>query len=330
MQASQRRAFRKALLGWFAASRRNLPWRRNQDFYRVWISEIMLQQTRVEAVIPYYERFLGRFPTIQALAAAPEQDVLAAWSGLGYYSRARNLQRAAQEISAGGLPVTHEQIGMLPGIGPYTSAAIASIVLGLPHAAVDGNVVRVVSRLTNDASEISSPAVRRRFAEIAQELLDPENPGDFNQAMMELGATVCKPGIPLCGECPVRAFCAANEAGTERELPVKLKKQRSRDVPLDLVVLRNPEAPGDICLVQRHAGESRLAGFWELPERKLLPRLRGRIAAEFSHQIVNDRFRVRVWISKAKSDLPQCRWVGPDELGRIPLSTISRKALASI
>ncbi|MDQ1473032.1 MAG: A/G-specific adenine glycosylase [Bryobacterales bacterium] len=322
-----RAPFRKALLAWYEAVFRDLPWRQTSDFYRVWISEIMLQQTRVEAVIPYYLRFLERFPTVECLAAAPEQDVLAAWSGLGYYSRARNLHRAAQQVAEGGVPSTHPEIAALAGIGPYTSAAIASIVLGLPHAAVDGNVIRVVSRLTNDASEISSPAARRRFGEIAQGLLDAARPGDFNQAMMELGATVCKPGAPLCGQCPVVTFCAARGAGTERELPVKLKKAKTRDVLLQLMIFRRAD---EVYLVQRDAGESRLAGFWELPDKSLFPRLQGRLAAEFTHQIVNDRFRVSVWSSRGSPELPEGRWTAVADLGGIPLATISRKALKAV
>ena len=168
----------------------------------------MLQQTRVEAVIPYYRRFLERFPSVEALAAAPENDVLAAWSGLGYYRRARNLHSAAKQIIAEGLPATHEVILSLPGVGPYTAAAIASIALDLPHAAVDGNVVRVISRLTNDASEIASPAARRRFAEEAARLLDPRRPGDFNQAMMELGATICVPRTPRAAHARSRSSAA--------------------------------------------------------------------------------------------------------------------------
>jgi A/G-specific adenine glycosylase len=320
-------SFRKALLAWYDAAFRDLPWRKSSDFYRVWISEIMLQQTRVEAVIPYYLRFLERFPTVKALADAPEEDVLAAWSGLGYYSRARNLHQAARQVVQAGLPATHEEIGALAGIGPYTSAAIASIVLGLPYAAVDGNVIRVASRLTNDPSEVSSPAARRRFGEIAQNLLDPERSGDFNQAMMELGATVCKPRTPLCGQCPVVAFCAAKAAGTERQLPVKLKKAKARDFVLQLMVFRRED---EVYLVRRDSGESRLAGFWELPEKRLFPHLRGRRVAEFTHQIVNDRFRVSIWSSGSSPDLPEGRWTAVSDLGGIPLATISRKALKAV
>ncbi len=324
--ASKPVAFRRALLGWYEAVRRDLPWRESTDFYTVWISEIMLQQTRVEAVIPYYQRFLERFPDLAALAAAPEQDVLAAWSGLGYYSRARNLQRAAKQVVAEGMPATHEEILRLPGIGVYTAAAVASISLNLPYAAVDGNVIRVVSRLTNDASESSAPAARRRFAETAQLLLDARRPGDFNQAMMELGATLCKPANPLCGECPVARFCAAREAGTERELPVKLRKQQTREVPLHLLLLRRE---GELFLIQRQSAARRLADFWELPEFPAAPSTRRhRLVAGFSHQIVNDRFRVSVWEPPSDAPPEGGRWVPEAELATLPLTTITRKALS--
>ncbi len=297
----------------------------------------MLQQTRVEAVIPYYARFLELFPSIDRLACADEAEVLAAWSGLGYYSRARNLHRAAKQIAAEGrqpaYPETLEEVSSLPGVGPYTAAAIASIALGLPQAAVDGNVIRVISRLTNDASEISSPAARRSFAEAAGKLLDRQRPGDFNQAMMELGATVCLPRNPACGRCPVQKFCAARSAGTELELPVKLKKPAARDIPLDLVLLRRPaETPGGISifLIQRPFSERRMAGFWELPPKQVFPRLRGARLGEFSHRIVNDRFLLTIWAPTAavdQGDLPPGTWFDSTELNRIPITTITKKAI---
>jgi A/G-specific adenine glycosylase len=295
----------------------------------------MLQQTRVEAVIPYYRLFLERFPTVESLAAAPEREVLAAWSGLGYYSRARNLHRAAKQIAAAGVPTarcpaTYEEALALPGVGPYTAAAIASIALDLRHAAVDGNVIRVISRLTNDASEITSPAARRRFAVEAARLLDPRRPGDFNQAMMDLGATVCVPRVPQCGSCPVGKFCAARAAGTELELPVRLKKGKARDVPLDLAIL---ERDARVFLMRRASTERRMADFWELPGKQLFPRLRSTKLAEFRHQIVNDRFRVTVWRIPAEkmqtANLPAGDWVKIAELGRIPLTTVAKKALAA-
>jgi A/G-specific adenine glycosylase len=335
-----RTGFRRALLRWYDSSRRELPWRESNDFYRVWISEVMLQQTRVEAVIPYYRRFLALFPNVASLAAAPEDAVLTAWSGLGYYSRARNLHRAAKLLAAGSLPATHAEVRALPGAGPYTAAAIASIALNLPHAAVDGNVIRVISRLTNDASEIASVVARREFTNKADALLDPRRPGDFNQAMMELGATICLPRTPGCGACPVERFCAARAAGTERALPVKLKKQKARDVPLDLALI---EADHRVFLIKRSALEHRLADFWELPGRNHIPELQGqpdpkKLLGEFSHRIVNDRFRIRLFrvelfrvepTGTPGSSLPPGDWFGVSDLHKIPLTTITKKALAT-
>jgi A/G-specific adenine glycosylase len=285
----------------------------------------MLQQTRVGAVIPYYERFLARFPAVADLAAAPENDVLAAWSGLGYYSRARNLQRAARQLAENGLPASFREVLALPGAGPYTAAAIASIALELPHAAVDGNVMRVISRLTNDAAEISSAAAKRAFAGEADRLLEPRRPGDFNQAMMELGATVCLPRTPDCGACPVERFCAGRAAGRERELPVRLKKPRARDVALELVLI---ESGGRILLVKRSASERRLAEFWELPERYLVKGIQSSAVAAFSQRIVNDRFRVTVWSARSAPRSLPGSWFGIAELDHVPLTTITKKALA--
>jgi A/G-specific adenine glycosylase len=303
------------LLAWYDASRRPLPWRESADFYRVWLSEIMLQQTRVEAAIPYYLRFLERFPTIEALAAAAESDVLAAWSGLGYYSRARNLHRAARLVAERGIPATYAAVRALPGAGPYTAAAVASIALGEAHAAVDGNVVRVVSRLTNGAGEIEREAGR---------LLDRGRPGDFNQAMMELGATVCVPGAPKCGECPVLPHCAGRAAGRERELPVKAAKPAVRDVALELLA---PERGGRVFLRQRGASEKRLAGFWELPEKSAFPRIDASLAGRFTHRIVNDRFLVTVWRGRVPGNPRGGKWFGPSDLSGLPVATITRKAL---
>ena len=308
-------SFRRELLAWYDESRRALPWRESTDFYRVWLSEIMLQQTRVEAAIPYYLRFLDRFPTIQALAEAAEPDVLAAWSGLGYYSRARNLHRAARLAGERGLPASYEALRGLPGVGRYTAAAVASIALGEAYAAVDGNVVRVVSRLTNGTGEIDKEA---------QRLLDRERPGDFNQAMMELGATVCVPGVPKCGDCPVLRHCAGHAAGRERELPVRAPKPAVREIALELIVLRHGD---EVFLSRRGASEKRLAGFWELPERAGFPKVAAEPAGRFTHRIVNDRFRVAVWTGRTRGNPPGGEWVDPAALSGLPLTTISRKAL---
>ncbi|HEU5020820.1 MAG TPA: hypothetical protein VFT60_02980 [Bryobacteraceae bacterium] len=192
------------------------------------------------------------------------------------------------------------------------------------NAAVDGNVMRVVSRVTGDGGEISSLVTKARFTEAAQLLLDRARPGDFNQAMMELGATVCIPRAPRCGECPVSRFCDARATGRESQLPVKLKKNASRDVPLNLALLRNASG---LFLIQRAADERRLAGFWELPQKNLLPRWRGRPAAQFTHQIVNDRFRISVFEGPMPKALPPGKWFAPHELDAIPLTTVTRKAL---
>ncbi|MDE3199142.1 MAG: A/G-specific adenine glycosylase [Acidobacteriota bacterium] len=318
-------AFRRALLDWYRAHRRELPWRQDTGLYRVWVSEIMLQQTRVEAVVPYFERFLARFPDLQSLAEAPEPEVLALWSGLGYYSRARNLHRAARQVAASGVPGSYEEIAALPGVGPYTAAAIASIALDLPHAAVDGNVVRVMARLTNDGSEVSSPRVRTKLGEEAQHLLDPRHPGDFNQAMMELGATVCRPRQPHCLFCPVREFCAGRAAGRERELPVKRGKPAATDVPLDLVIFERGES---VFLVPRATTERRLAGFWELPAKGLVKAVTESVF-RFTHRIVNDRFLVEVWRAKRiPGNLPDAgKWVDRNDLRRLPVTTVTRKAV---
>ena len=318
--------FRRTLLNWYAERRRDLPWRESVDFYRVWLSETMLQQTRVEAVIPYYQRFLLRFPTVHALAQATEESVLAEWSGLGYYSRARNMHTAARQMAAEGTPASYEQVRALPGVGPYTAGAVASIALALPHAAVDGNVMRVLSRLLADGAEIAAPPTRLRFTAIAEELVDRRRPGDFNQALMELGATVCVPRNPICGSCPVVKFCTARAAGLEQQLPVKKTRAATREVRLHLVVL---ERAGSVFLVQRTAAERRLAGFWELPAKESLPRVKAREKASFTHQIVNDRFRITVWSARTEQ-LPEGRWIPIAELNTLPVSTTAKKALQAL
>ena len=232
--------FRRTLLAWFREFQRDLPWRQCPDPYRVWLSEIMLQQTRVAAVIPYYRRFLSRFPDVAALAAAPEEEVLALWSGLGYYRRARNLQRAAQQIVTqhGGIfPRTQEEVLALPGVGPYTAAAILSISSHAPLAAVDGNVARVMARLGAVRGDLRDPARSRRLQKSAARLLDAEFPGDWNQAMMELGAVVCTPRAPQCFVCPVAKFCRARRLGLAESLPHQRPKRASVQISLAAAVL---------------------------------------------------------------------------------------------
>jgi len=219
--------FRKALLGWFQEFQRDLPWRKNRDPYRIWISEIMLQQTRVAVVVPYYEQFLSRFPDVQSLASAPQQEVLRLWSGLGYYSRARNLEKAAQQIVAkhsGKFPRQREELLSLAGIGEYTASAILSIAFDDKHAVLDGNVARVVSRLHAIRGDLREPKRWRDLQSSADQLLALDSAGDWNQAMMELGATICLPRSPQCLLCPVATFCAGRKLGIAESLPEKRKK----------------------------------------------------------------------------------------------------------
>lgn len=232
--------FRRALLEWFAASQRELPWRRNRDPYRVWISEIMLQQTRVAAVIPYFEKFCARFPGVAALAEAEEAEVLRLWSGLGYYSRARNLQAAARQIvgeHGGEFPRTLEGMRSLRGIGQYTSNAILSIAFGEPHAVLDGNVARVVARLVAMTGELRETRNWRDLQRTADELLEREDAGAWNQAMMELGATICTPRSPQCLLCPVNEFCEARKRGLQEEIPEKRRKRATVEVRLASAVM---------------------------------------------------------------------------------------------
>ncbi|MGA7409814.1 MAG: A/G-specific adenine glycosylase [Bryobacteraceae bacterium] len=319
------REFRNSLLTWFDQARRDLPWRHSNDPYRVWVSEIMLQQTRVTAAIPYYERFLERFPSVEALAEAPEADLLAHWAGLGYYHRARNMQQAARAIrDAGGFPDSFEAILELAGVGAYTAAAIASISFGLPHAVLDGNVFRVLSRVANDSTDIASIAGKKVFSALADKILDPERPGDFNQAMMELGATVCLPKNPQCLVCPVSEVCLARAAGSQSNLPVKKKAQKSVYEERTLYwITRGP----DVLLWQRPASAKLMPGFWELPEGEQLPQAGSGVEkGSFRHGITFHDYLFRVVAIPAPLRLGICQWVDQQQLAKLPLSTVARKA----
>ncbi len=317
---------RRALLEWYGRARRDLPWRRDRDPYRVWVSEIMLQQTRVAVAAPYYERFLARFPDVASLAAAGEQEVLAAWSGLGYYSRARNLHRAARAIAASGeFPRDYAALRTLPGVGDYTAAAIASIAFGRPHAVLDGNAVRVLARLVAEPGEVSSGQVRERLRQAAGQLLDRSRPGEFNQALMELGATLCLPRKPRCDACPLTRYCEARQRGIEGLLPVRRPRGAVRRIEKTLLVIVQR---GRVLLRRRSEENRRLAGFWELPESGEVPGAR-LIAARgaFRHAITNHSYRVQVVAARAGRAPRGFRWVPKGQLERLPLATASRKAL---
>ncbi len=253
------------LLVWYDGGARILPWRSQPAPYRVWISEIMLQQTRVEAALPYFERFMEFFPDIPSLAQAPEQRLLKLWEGLGYYSRARNLQKTAQivmEQYGGQLPDQPDALQKLPGIGEYSAGAIASIAYGLRVPAVDGNVLRVCSRLLCSSDDISAPAVKKRFRQLIQEIIPSDRPGDFNQALMELGAVVCLPnGAPLCDQCPLRSLCEGRRQGMEQRLPVKAAKKPRKKQPRTLFLLWD----GGRVLLRQRPDKGLLRGLWEFP-----------------------------------------------------------------
>ncbi|HTM38872.1 MAG TPA: A/G-specific adenine glycosylase [Terriglobales bacterium] len=311
LQSTDLDRFRDALLGWYRRNRRDLPWRRTLDPYAIWVSEIMLQQTRVTAVIAHYNRFLKRFPNVQKLAAARESSVLGHWSGLGYYRRARNLHAAAKAVvreHAGVFPRTAAGLQTLPGIGRYTAAAIASIAFDEASAVVDGNVERVISRLSG--CTIAS----HQIWEAAAVLLENEHPGDFNQAMMELGATVCRPAEPNCLACPVRSFCRTrgrHSAGRKRTRQVK------REIAYAL-----EQGGNSVRLVQRGANEQLMPGMWELPQvevpaqHKLLFSLR--------HSITVTDYRVRV-LSVA-GELAGT-WIKYSRLAALPLTGLTKKIL---
>jgi A/G-specific adenine glycosylase len=273
-ESTRETSFVPDLLAWYDRAAADLPWRRTRDPYHVWLSEIMLQQTQVATVIPYFERFLADFPTVEALAAAPLDRVLKRWEGLGYYSRARNLHRAAQQITArhsnenGAFPATAAALQQLPGVGRYTANAIASIAFAEQVAVLDGNVMRVLSRLYDVADDISATATRNRLWALAEQLVPPSRSGDYNQAMMELGRTICKPRQPICSACPLTTHCLAFRRGTQGQRPVKAPKRQTPHYDVSAGVIYDGE--GQILIAQRPT-EGLLGGLWEFPGGKQEP-----------------------------------------------------------
>lgn len=262
---AQLQAFQEEFLAWYEKEKRNLPWRVNLDPYRIWISEIMLQQTRVDTVIDYYYRFMEWFPTIKDLAEAPDDKLLKAWEGLGYYSRARNLKVAAQQIMTefdGQMPETIEEIRQLKGIGPYTAGAIGSIAFHIPEPAIDGNVMRVVSRLFEISDDIAKPSSRKVFEAAMYKIIDQHRPGDFNQAMMDLGSSICTPTSPKCEECPIQSYCLSYKNNAMTNYPVKSKKLKPKDVYYIGGIIENKQQ--EFLLQQRNA-KGLLANMWLFP-----------------------------------------------------------------
>ena len=261
-------AIRPVLLAWWDAGHADLPWRRTNDPYAIWISEIMLQQTQIATVIPYYERWLERFPNVQALAAAPLDDVLKLWEGLGYYSRARNLHAAAQTVVAeydGRFPETAVELQKLKGIGRYTAGAIASIAFGEPAPVLDGNVIRVLSRLTDLPDDATTTATQNKLWRLAEQLVAPERPGVFNQALMELGQTVCLPKAPRCPDCPLADYCLARARGTQMDRPVRPPRRQTPHYDVAAAIIWRDA--GTFLIAQRPL-DGLLGGLWEFPGGK--------------------------------------------------------------
>ena len=310
------------LLSWFATARRDLPWRKEpRDPYRVWVSEVMLQQTRVEVVVPYYRRFLRRFPTLEALAAAPLDDVLALWSGLGYYARARNLHRAARACG-GALPSTSAELRALPGFGPYTAAAVASLAFGEDVPLVDGNVARVLARAFAIPGDPKTQAWK-----IARDLLPPGRGGQFNEALMELGATVCTPRAPDCPHCPIRPVCRGKDE------PAKFPAARKRPVRplLEWRALALTRKDGAVLLARRPA-EALFGGLWDLPvEQPEGIRILGRMTSLGVVEQTLTHREVRVTLQTARASgaprSPDVRWVAPAGIVALGVSSLARKSL---
>jgi A/G-specific adenine glycosylase len=348
---ARRAAIRRRLLAWYDAGHRALPWRFPQhgaDPYRVWLAEVMLQQTQVAAAIPYYRRFVARWPSLASLAEAEDAEVLAAWSGLGYYARCRNLLSAAREALRrhGGLPAAPEALRALPGFGPYTAGAVASIAFAAPVPAVDGNAARVLARLFLVKGDPASPPVRRRIGALAAALVPDRRPGDFNQALMELGATVCRSPAPGCLRCPLRASCAARRAGRERQVPPPRRRPGRARLFLACAAL---ERGGDLLLVRRPA-RGLFGGLWAPPAGEAASEAEARAALRRSlRELAGESARVGAELARVERTLThrqltlvahrcrlggkprgEVRWVGRAELSRAGLPTAMRRLLEAL
>lgn len=259
---------RSALLSWFEMCRREMPWRQSKDAYSIWLSEIMLQQTRVDQAMPYYQRFKIAFPRLEDLAKADLHDVLMLWEGLGYYSRGRNMHKAAKKVHfelGGSFPSTYDELLTLPGIGPYTAAAISSIAFGEAKAVVDGNVIRVLSRFLGIQDDVRQASTQKQIQSYADTFLDPKRPGDFNQALMELGSLVCSPKKPSCDQCPWSVSCVANKSLEQERYPYKAPKAKTPHYDIVVAVLRGKD---DKILISRRKEDAMLGGLWEFPGGK--------------------------------------------------------------
>ncbi len=328
---------RKALLAWYDRHARDLPWRREQDPYRIWLSEVMLQQTRANTVIPYYTRFLEAYPTVEALSAAPEEKVLKLWEGLGYYARARNFLQAAREVQTrygSRVPSDPRAFRDLPGVGDYIAAAVLSIAYQVPLAAVDGNIKRVLSRLYCLEENSLETSLKKEIQSRADTLLDPERPGDFNQALMDLGASTCTPRRPVCSPCPLVSFCLAYRRGKTLEIPPKKKQIPLPRVNITAVVIQR----GDRCLVRQRPRAGLLGGLWEFPTfspgvlEKEEVMLQDKIA-ELQHTFSHLLWHVTVYRGELHgtwSAVQPWRWATAEELASLPFPAVYHRLVEQV
>ena len=342
--------FRSELLTWYDAHKRSMPWRDSHNPYFIWLSEIMLQQTRVDQATPYFNRFIKRFPTVHDLAAASQQEVLSVWEGLGYYSRARYLHHASKTVVEnfdGSVPDNWDEITQLKGIGPYTAAAVLSIAFQKPHAVVDGNVIRVLSRYFGIEDDVRRTATKNRIQELADGLLDQERPGDFNQAVMELGATICTPSNPDCETCPLSAGCVANQQVKTEEIPYKspAKKVPHRDIGVGILVNDKNEV-----LIALRPNDAMLGGLWEFPGGKkeegesiketVVRELKEELGVEakvtepfmkLKHAYSHFKITLHAYICTLVEGAPtpktsqEIRWIAIDELDQVPFPKANRR-----
>ncbi|MEP7028966.1 MAG: A/G-specific adenine glycosylase [Candidatus Eisenbacteria bacterium] len=329
-QPERGRALAGALVRWFRASNRDLPWRKTRDPYAIWVSEIMLQQTRVEAVVPYYERFVARFPSAHVLAGAPLDDVLHAWSGLGYYRRARQLHVAAALVvrdHAGQLPDTDDALRALPGIGPYTAGAIRSIAFGQAAPIVDGNVARVLSRVFALRGGPGETSWEKRLWTLAAQLVPAADPSAFNQGMMELGATVCLPRAPRCGDCPLAKFCKAHASGREEEFPPA--RERARPTRVERVAIVERRASDGAILMRQRGEDEHNASLWEIALAAPDAAAPGAPIGMVRHSILTTDYRIAVHVRASRRSAAPAglRWIASGEREGLALTTITRKVL---
>ena len=341
-----------ALISWFEKNHRQMPWRETINPYYTWISEVMLQQTRVDTVIPYFLRFIDKFPTVKQLAKADEEEVLRLWAGLGYYSRAKNIHRGAKlicEVYDGKIPENQKELLKIPGIGSYTAGAILSIAYGKPAAAVDGNVMRVFSRLFLVYADISEGSTKKEMEKLGEAVVSANNPSAFNQGLMELGALICTPNSPKCSSCPLSFICRARRAGVQESLPVKKKKEAVKSVNMELGLLQK----GDKVLLTKRPPEGLLANLWALPAvegtadgnagRSIVMELQESYGIEtsdpepvvekshvFTHMKWNMQlFRLKL-LSMSDIDYPEIQWVSLKEIDQYAIPTAFLKVIKEI